>query len=107
LLVVVLDNGEYGTTGGQRTATAGVADLEGAARMLGIVNACTVKDVAALETALQESRRLPGPYLIVAKVKESTPVAKPPLDCVFIKQRFMAALGNPEPATNGTSLPTF
>ena len=27
LFVVVMDNGEYGTTGGQKTATAGAADL--------------------------------------------------------------------------------
>jgi len=26
---------------------------------------------------------------------------KPPLDCVFIKQRFMAAIGAPEAATQG------
>jgi hypothetical protein len=39
--------------------------------------------------------------VIVAKVSESAPAAKPPLDCVFIKQRFMAAIGQPEDATRG------
>jgi hypothetical protein len=39
--------------------------------------------------------------MIVAKVREATPTAKPPLDCLFIKQRFMAAIGNPEAATRG------
>jgi hypothetical protein len=33
-----------------------------------------------------------GPWVIVAKVMESPPSTKPPLDCVFIKNRFMAAL---------------
>jgi hypothetical protein len=39
--------------------------------------------------------------MIVAKVARSSPTAKPPLDCVFIKQRFMAAIGCPEAATTG------
>jgi hypothetical protein len=39
--------------------------------------------------------------VIVAKVQESAPTAKPPLDCVFIKQRFMTAIGHTEPATLG------
>jgi thiamine pyrophosphate-dependent acetolactate synthase large subunit-like protein len=105
LLVVVLDNGKYGTTGGQETATAGAADLECAARALGILRSATVRDLPALEAVLAESRNSPGPWLVVAKVEESTPTAKPPLDCVFIKQRFMAALGNSEAGTIGTGLP--
>jgi thiamine pyrophosphate-dependent acetolactate synthase large subunit-like protein len=94
LFVVVMDNGEYGTTGGQKTATAGVADLAGVARAMGIARSSTVRDPAALAAWLRESRGAPGPWLVVVKVEESAPTAKPPLDCVFIKQRFMAALGN-------------
>jgi thiamine pyrophosphate-dependent acetolactate synthase large subunit-like protein len=105
LFIIVMDNGEYGTTGGQKTAAGGAADLERAARAMGIARTATVWDVAALETVLHESLGLPGPWLVVAKVEESVPTAKPPLDCVFIKQRFMAALGNPEPGTQGSSLP--
>jgi thiamine pyrophosphate-dependent acetolactate synthase large subunit-like protein len=104
LFIVVMDNGEYGTTGGQETATGGRADLESAARALGMAHTATVRDLASLETALHESRRHPGPWLVVAKVSESAPSAKPPLDCVFIKQRFMAALENPEPPTEGMRL---
>jgi thiamine pyrophosphate-dependent acetolactate synthase large subunit-like protein len=94
LILVVMDNGEYGTTGGQKTATAGVADLAGVARAMGIARSGTVRDPAALSVLFHESRGVPGPWLLVAKVEESAPTAKPPLDCVFIKQRFMAALGN-------------
>ena len=43
-----------------------------------------------------ESPAPPGPLMIVAKVTESAPTAKPPLDYVGIKQRFMAAIGNAE-----------
>jgi hypothetical protein len=35
--------------------------------------------------------------VIVVKVDESAPIAKPPLDCVFIKQRFMAAIEGVRP----------
>jgi thiamine pyrophosphate-dependent acetolactate synthase large subunit-like protein len=104
LFIIVMDNGQYGTTGGQGTATAGNADLEGAARALGIRHASTVRDPAELKDAIQHARTLPGPWITVAKVEESVPTSKPPQDCVNIKQRFMAALGNCEKATEGTRL---
>jgi thiamine pyrophosphate-dependent acetolactate synthase large subunit-like protein len=94
LVVLVLDNEAYGTTGGQPTATAGGADLEAAARALGVVRTSTVRDADRLEQVLGKSREEPGPWVIVAKVTESAPSAKPPLDCVDIKNRFMEALAN-------------
>jgi len=96
LIVVVMDNGKYGTTGGQDTPTSGAADLEATARAMGIRQTATVRDESALTALLDLSRRTRGPWLVVAKVEESSPTAKPPLDCEFIKQRFMGALGNPE-----------
>jgi len=101
LVLIVWDNALYATTGGQETATAHHADLAAAARALGIDRAATVEDEPALRAALARARVEPGPWAIVAKVTESAPIAKPPFDCVFIKQRFMAAIGNPEPATRG------
>jgi thiamine pyrophosphate-dependent acetolactate synthase large subunit-like protein len=101
LIVIVLDNEAYGTTGGQATATSVCADLEAAARALGIRAAATARSLEELESTLAESLRVAGPWVIVAKVAESAPSAKPPLDCVFIKQRFMAALGPGEAATRG------
>ncbi len=105
LVIFVMDNGEYGTTGGQRTATAGSADLEHAASALGISRTATVYEITTLEAAFAESLQLPGPTLIVVKVEESAPTAKPPLDCRFIKRRFMAALNAPEGGTEGIALP--
>jgi sulfopyruvate decarboxylase alpha subunit len=101
LTIVVWDNGEYGTTGGQRSATAAGADLAGAASALGLRSATTVYTSDALALALDRSAGEPGPTIIVAKVAESEPTAKPPLDCVFLKHRFMSALGTREPATQG------
>jgi thiamine pyrophosphate-dependent acetolactate synthase large subunit-like protein len=100
LLIVVWDNGEYGTTGGQRSATAVTADLAGAAAALGVAST-RVRTIAELNEALDRAAVEPGPAVIVARVTESAPVAKPPLDCVFLKQRFMTALGTAEAATRG------
>ena len=101
LVVIVWDNGEYGTTGGQETATAHGADLEAAARAMGAPSTATVRDAEGFAAAIARARVEPGPWVIVAKVSESAPAVKPPLDCVFIKQRFMAAIGQPEDATRG------
>jgi thiamine pyrophosphate-dependent acetolactate synthase large subunit-like protein len=107
LVVVVMDNEEYATTGGQATPTAHGADLDAAARAMGIAATATVRTSAELRSAVATGQeRVPpaGCCFVVAKVKESAPTAKPPLDCVFIKQRFMAAIGNPESAVTGAAL---
>jgi thiamine pyrophosphate-dependent acetolactate synthase large subunit-like protein len=92
LVLIVWDNHSYATTGGQDTATAHGADLSAAAAAMGIQQSVTVRTPADFETALARTAAAPGPWVIVAKVDESAPSAKPPLDCVFIKHRFMAAL---------------
>jgi thiamine pyrophosphate-dependent acetolactate synthase large subunit-like protein len=101
LVLIVWDNEEYATTGGQRSATAFGADLAAAARAMRIERSTVVRDGAGLRGAIAAAAAAPGPVVIVAKVTESAPSGKPPLDCVFIKQRFMAAIANPEPATCG------
>ena len=100
LVLVVMDNEEYATTGGQKTPTAHGADLEAAARAMGIASSVTVRSGAELTRALAASGGgtdlgppLLGPVVIVAKVRESAPTVKPPLDYVAIKDRFMAAVG--------------
>ena len=98
LVVIVWDNALYATTGGQPTATAHGANLEAAARALGIRESLMVRTEAELRRAVATSRSQPGPWMIVAKVEESAPIAKPPLDYVGIKRRFMAAISNPEDA---------
>src|SRR5476649_2955624 len=51
LVVVVMDNEEYATTGGQRTPTAHGADLEAAARAMGIATTATVRNEDDLRRA--------------------------------------------------------
>jgi thiamine pyrophosphate-dependent acetolactate synthase large subunit-like protein len=104
LVVIVWDNEEYGTTGGQETATAHGADLEAAARAMGAPATATVRTPDDFAAAVARARVEPGPWVIIAKVAESAPAVKPPLDCVFIKQRFMTAIGQPEEATRGARI---
>jgi thiamine pyrophosphate-dependent acetolactate synthase large subunit-like protein len=96
LIVIVWDNEEYATTGGQKTATASGADLARAADALGVPETVTVREPEAFDAAIDRALRAPGPWVIVAKVEESGPAAKPPLDGPLIKRRFMAAMGCPE-----------
>ena len=103
LVVVVLDNETYATTGGQDTATRHGADLEAVARALGLTETATAGTREALLAVLARSRTVEGPWMIVVKVEGSSPSARPPVDCVFIKQRFMAAIGCPEAARSGAS----
>ena len=88
LVVIVMDNEEYATTGGQPTPTACGADLEAAARALRVA-ATTVRTVEELTLAAARQ----GSLVVVAKVTESRPTVKPPLDYVGIKDRFMSAVG--------------
>jgi thiamine pyrophosphate-dependent acetolactate synthase large subunit-like protein len=101
LILIVWDNEEYGTTGGQDTATAHGADLAAAARALGIPVALTVRSERDFEAAVGRACREDGPAVIVAKVDESAPTLKPPLDYVGIKQRFIAAIGAARDARPG------
>jgi len=97
LVLVVMDNEEYATTGGQPSPTAHGADLEAAARAMQI-DAVTVRTVHDLDHVVARRAAPPGSLVVVAKVTESAPTAKPPLDCVFLKHRFMAAIRNPQSA---------
>src|SRR5439155_19394995 len=87
LIVVVMDNEEYATTGGQPTPTAHGADLAAAARAMRIASALTTRTDEELRRAFAglDGPRSGGPQVIVAKVDESAPVAKPSLDYVAIK----------------------
>ena len=88
LVLVVMDNEIYATTGGQPTPTAHGADLAAAARSMRIESSTTVRTAGELRDALNAR----GPAVIVAKVSESVPTVKPPLDYVGLKNRFMTAL---------------
>ena len=85
-------DGQRGVRDDRRTADAdrATAPISTRPRARCASTATTVRTVPELTAAVA---RQTDPLVVVAKVTESAPTAKPPLDYVGIKDRFMAALG--------------
>lgn len=95
LTVVVLDNGLYGETGGQRSHTSGGADLAAVARASGIASAERIADMPGVE-ALAAAVRGPGSGPRVAVIAIDPAEAErvlPSRDGAVIRGRFQRALG--------------
>lgn len=95
LTVLVLDNGLYGETGGQRSHTGGGTDLAAVAKGCGIADARRVSDAAGLE-ALARDMAAPGSgprVAVVAVDPAEAPRVLPSRDGAYIRGRFQAALG--------------
>lgn len=86
LTIVALDNGTYGSTGNQQTASQKM-DLELLARGFGIENTCKVYKAEDLNVALEQSG---GPKFIHTVIKPgNADVRDIPYSAVEIKERFM------------------
>jgi thiamine pyrophosphate-dependent acetolactate synthase large subunit-like protein len=95
LTVVVIDNGHYGETGMQQSATGLGLDLAALAAAAGFADAREVADLREVETLGETIHSAAnGPRLYVLKVRaENVARSLPPRDAVFLKNRFRAALG--------------
>ena len=97
LSIIVLDNGHYGETGGQRSHSGLGVDLGAVARAVGFPEVMEVTTAQGLETAraaIGFGRH--GPRLVVVRIAAGeTPRALPVRDGVHIKNRFRAHLGLP------------
>jgi thiamine pyrophosphate-dependent acetolactate synthase large subunit-like protein len=92
LAVVVLDNERYGETGMQKTHTGYGVDLGAIARACGFETRVVRKsaEIAAMRSGVFGGR---GPLFYQVKVKpETLPLALPPRDGAYLKQRFREAL---------------
>ena len=97
LTILVLDNGLYGETGGQRTHTAHRTDLAAVARGCGIGEVRALGTVAEVD-ALASRVHAPGgtTCFAVAGVAPDEPArVLPARDGVFLKNRLRGALGLP------------
>ena len=91
LTIVCLDNGVFGSTGGQPTPAAGLVDMELIARAAGIRNTCKVQDEEGLGEAWES--RGPGPTFIHAVLAPgNAAVPNIPLAPAEIRERFVRAL---------------
>lgn len=79
LRLIVLDNGLWGLTGGQKTATATVADLETIARGSGIRRTMTVRSDKELAAA-KELIATPGDTALIVVKVEKGPAADVRID---------------------------
>ena len=93
LAIAVLDNGIYGETGGQETATSGGTNLEMVAKGTGIKNSSTVVTKEELAKAKQEIINGTGPVFVNIKIaKEDLSLIMPPIDGITVTQRFRKSL---------------
>jgi len=97
LVIVVIDNGVYATTGAMISATAQGADLVAIGRGAGIHRVERASDPAALDAALRRALSEDGPHLIVAATAPDNPAAAGqaramPFDIVESAMRFRRSL---------------
>jgi thiamine pyrophosphate-dependent acetolactate synthase large subunit-like protein len=93
LTIVIMDNGIYQITGGQKTATSESADIVSIALGAGIENAIWVRDEAHFEQLIDRRFDQNGPMLIAAKIDALPAISQTVRDPIAIRNRFMQGLG--------------
>ncbi len=94
LAVIVFDNGVYGETGMQPSATQNGVDLIGIAQASGIATCLDVRDKAALTGLAGRLKRLDDTLFARVLIEAAEPPrVLPERDGVALKTRFRAALG--------------
>jgi thiamine pyrophosphate-dependent acetolactate synthase large subunit-like protein len=95
LTIVVLDNGQFGETGGQRSHTSLGVDLHRVAATVGFTSAVELREMSDVTDYRAELPKLTGGprYASVRIAPGSVPRALPARDGVFLKNRFRAHLG--------------
>jgi phosphonopyruvate decarboxylase len=103
LLHVVVDNGCYESTGGQRSTSAGLA-WPALGTGLGYARVVEVRQSAELDAALCDGLRLPGPSLCVLHVAptpdEVHPRASASVSLTTVAHRFSAAVASGGPGAS-------
>lgn len=93
LILILLDNGAYGTTGNQASFTSQRTNLEKVANACGIPNTYTAFDESGLTEIFEKCLRNEDLSFMHVLIKPDDEKMKPiPLSPVTIKERFMAAL---------------
>jgi len=92
LTMVVMDNGAYEITGGQKTAS-GTADFVAIARGAGIARSAWAADESDFEALVAEALASGGPTLIAARIEGGPATATTERDPAQIRDRFMRGLG--------------
>ena len=91
--VVIMDNGAYQITGGQKTLTEEGADIVAIARACGLRQSVWAADESAFEELISVSLREDGPWLIGCRIDSAKPADTTERDPPRIKDQFMRGLG--------------
>jgi thiamine pyrophosphate-dependent acetolactate synthase large subunit-like protein len=92
LVHVIWDNGGWEITGGQPAGSPFGVDLEAIARGCGYRKTATVDDLAGFEAAFKEAMADSEAWTIVGKVEPGDSPYRPSKNCVWLRDRFKAAL---------------
>jgi thiamine pyrophosphate-dependent acetolactate synthase large subunit-like protein len=95
LTLVVLDNGQFGETGGQQSHTALGVDLHRIAATVGFASAVELREISDVANYRMELTKLTGgPRFVSVRIAPGNqPRALPARDGVYLKNRFRARLG--------------
>jgi thiamine pyrophosphate-dependent acetolactate synthase large subunit-like protein len=91
--IVIMDNGAYQITGGQKALTAEGADVVAIARGCGLHQSVWAADEGALEELIALTLREDGPWLIGCRIDSEKPADTTERDPPILKDRFMRGLG--------------
>lgn len=95
-ILLIVDNGAYGSTGDQPTHTSGKTDLAAMARGAGVSSVIEV-GAGEIAGALEHVRQNDGPHIVVVRVAPGSPALEPiPLSPGYIRHRFMSEIKDPE-----------
>jgi thiamine pyrophosphate-dependent acetolactate synthase large subunit-like protein len=93
LTMVIMDNGLYQITGGQRTPAAGTADYVAFARAAGLSKCAWAGDEDDFDKLIDAALADGGPSFIAARIDDKPGVGTTDRDPVQIRERFMLGLG--------------
>jgi thiamine pyrophosphate-dependent acetolactate synthase large subunit-like protein len=93
LAIVIMDNGAYQITGGQKALTDEGADIVGIARGCGLAQSVWAADEDAFEELIALSLKEDGPWLIGCRIDSQKPVDTTERDPSRIRDQFMRGLG--------------
>ena len=93
LIVVILDNGAYQITGGQKTLTEQGVDIVAVARAEGLAQSAWAADESAFEEMIDRALTEDGPWLIGCRIDNNKPVDTTERDPSRIRDQFMRGLG--------------
>ncbi len=93
LTIVILDNGAYQITGGQKTLTDQGVDIVAVAKASGLEQSAWAADESAFEEMIERAMKEDGPWLIGCRIDTNKPVDTTERDPSRIRDQFMRGMG--------------